>query len=367
MYAKRSVILRTCVTLKATRSNCGKAYCRENAVILHRVKRIWRPEEFHFHHALNERGTRFEGWYFKLVDARGEKPCAIIPGVFLGNDAHAFIQVLDGRTGMADYHRFPLRAFRASRDGLDFHIGRCHFTDSGITLDICADETDARKQVAGRIDFGSWRAWPVTLSSPGVMGPYSFAPFMECNHGILSMDHAIAGELLFDGITTSFGDGRGYVEKDWGRGFPSGYIWTQSNHFAKQGVSISASVAMIPWLTGAFRGHLIGFLLDGRLFRFTTYTGSMIEYVAVDDDYYHLTVRDRRHRLELRARRQEGALLHAPYDSQMLRRVAETMSSRIEVRLEEIAGGDVVFEGLGEHCCLEVQGDIGAILNRSQG
>lgn len=39
--------------------------------------------------------------------------------------------------------------------------------------------------------LADWHGWPVTLANPGVMGPYSFVPFMECNHGILSMDHAL--------------------------------------------------------------------------------------------------------------------------------------------------------------------------------
>jgi hypothetical protein len=57
----------------------------------------------------------FEGWYFKLVDAEGAQPYAIIPGVFLGEDAHAFIQVLVGRAGTSAYHRFPpARARRSS-------------------------------------------------------------------------------------------------------------------------------------------------------------------------------------------------------------------------------------------------------------
>ena len=57
----------------------------------------------------------FEGWYFKLVDAEGAQPYAIIPGVFLGEDAHAFIQILVGRASTSAYHRFPpTRARRSS-------------------------------------------------------------------------------------------------------------------------------------------------------------------------------------------------------------------------------------------------------------
>ena len=331
--------------------------------MFNRLKTIWRPENFHFHHMIGRGRACFEGWYFKLVDSHGRQPYAIIPGVFLGADAHAFIQVLDGRAGSSAYHRFPLSRFQADSGCFDVQIGRSRFSRSAISLDIEADETDIRQPVQGRIEFSSWNGWPVTLTSPGVMGPYSFVPFMQCNHGILSMDHALSGELCVGDTKTSFSSGRGYIEKDWGRGFPAGYAWAQSNHFPEDGVSISASVAHIPWVTGAFRGYLIGFLLRGKLHRFTTYTGAVIEQIDVDDHSYSLVVRNREHRLALRATRSGGALLHAPYDKQMVERVAETMNSEIEVRFERAGAGDVLFEGLGDLGCLEVQGDIDAILH----
>lgn len=329
-----------------------------------RLKRIWQPEQYHFHHVMKRGGTYFEGWYFKLVDAHGKRPYAIIPGVFLGADAHTFIQVLDGHDGTSDYHRFPLREFHASRDSFNVSIGRSRFTRSKISLDIDTGETTAQKRVKGEIRCSNWNGWPVTFTSPGVMGPYGFVPFMECNHGILSMDHALTGELSVDDAYTSLEGGRGYAEKDWGRSFPRGYVWTQSNHFSEEGISISASVAQIPWLTGAFRGYLIGFLLRGKLYRFTTYTGARIEYIDVDKNTYRLCVRDRKYRLQLHAKRAGGALLHAPYDKQMVERVAETMNSKIELRFERIKGGEILFEGQGEHGCLEVQGDIEAIIHQ---
>lgn len=330
--------------------------------MLRQLKNIWSPENFHLQHMLGRRSACFEGWYFKLVDKRGAQPVAVIPGVMLGPDAHAFIQLLDGRVGASTYYRFPLDEFHAERDRFDVRIGRSRFNRFAIHLDINAGEGAGNHPVKGTIDFGDWSGWPVTLCSPGVMGPYSFAPFMECNHGILSMDHTLSGELHLGGKSVSFQDGRGYTEKDWGRGFPSGYAWAQSNHFDQEGVSISASVARIPWLTGSFRGFLIGFLLRGKLYRFTTYTGAEIEDIEVDDRDYRLSVSDKKHCLSLRASRNGGALLHAPYDKQMVERVAESMTSHIELRFERLRDRQTLFEGIGKHGCLEVQGDLDAIL-----
>lgn len=332
--------------------------------MLERLKNIWRPGVFHYPHRLKTGGGQFEGWYVKLVDAAGEQPYALIPGVFLGQDRHAFIQVLDGRSGTARYHRFPIESFQAAHDRFDVSIARSRFSTSGAWLDIDAGETDVNQAVHGEVRFGPWRPWPVTALSPGIMGPYSFVPFMECNHGILSLDHTLEGALGVDDTHTDYAGGRGYVEKDWGRGFPAGYVWVHSNHFAREGVSLTAAVAMIPWLTGTFRGYIIGLLWEDELHRFTTYTGSVLERLAMSDTHLHLAIRNRTHRLELDAEKAEGAILHAPYEKQMIERVAETMTSSVDVRLQRLSDGRTLFEGRGTNACLEAQGDLDAVLDR---
>ena len=52
------------------------------------------------------------------------------------------------------------------------------------------------------------------------MGWYGYLPTMECFHGILSIDHKLKGALSIDDKKISFNNGRGYIEKDWGRNFP---------------------------------------------------------------------------------------------------------------------------------------------------
>lgn len=328
--------------------------------IAQRVRNIWRPWNFHLHHLLHAGRPFFEGWYFKVVDAAGAQPYAFIPGVFLGKDAHAFVQVLDGRRGTAWYHRYPLEAFHADREHFDVRVGENHFHEHGFALGIDRPDGPAPQRLKGEVHLGAWSKWPVTWLSPGVMGPYSFAPFMECKHGILSLDHTLSGTLNVDGQATDYGGGRGYIEKDWGRSFPLGYVWTQSNHFGQPGTCVTASVARIPWITGNFRGFLIGFLHGGTLHRFTTYTGASIESLRLSRTHLHLAVRNRTHRLTIEAEKTEGALLHAPYEHNMIERVAETMTSTMSVCFERLDGG-VVFEGEGRSACLETQGRLDLI------
>lgn len=323
--------------------------------MLTELKNIWRPWNFHYHRALQRgSGNCFEGWYVKVVDGAGAQPFAFIPGVFLGKDPHAFIQVLDGKEGRSWYVRYGIEEFIPHTERFEVQVGQSRFHAQGVELDI---ELEEGKYLKGKLELGPWSPWPVTFFSPGVMGPYTFVPMMECFHGILSMDHTVSGALEFLGESTTYDGGRGYMEKDWGKGFPEGYVWAHSNHFERPGICISASVAKIPWFTGAFRGFLVGFLLDGTLHRFTTYLGAKIDDLQVTETHMHLKLHNRTHRLEIDAEKRGGALLHAPYEQSMLERVAETMTSTIQLRFYE-QGSDVpVFEGEGQHTCLEVQGN----------
>ena len=140
--------------------------------MLQGLRNIWRPEVFHYHDRLLAGGGQFEGWYIKLVDAPGRQPYALIPGVFLGEDRHAFIQVLDGRAGTASYHRFPIDSFEAARDCFDVSIAGNRFTMSGVTLDIDIDASSAKQRVEGEIRFGPWRPWPVTWPPKDGKGRY---------------------------------------------------------------------------------------------------------------------------------------------------------------------------------------------------
>jgi tocopherol cyclase len=321
------------------------------------LRNIWRPEAYH---GFGRRPPFFEGWYFKMVDATEQHRHAIIPGVFIGAErgsSHAFVQILDGVTGHSTYHRYPFEAFVAAQDKLDIRVGPNRFRRDVISLDI----SSPGRTLQGELRFEGGHPWPVTLTSPGIMGWYALVPFMECYHGVLSFDHKISGHLAVDGTALDFSGGRGYIEKDWGQSFPQAWIWMQSNHFGTPGTSVTASVAVIPWLRGAFVGFIAGLWHEGCLYRFATYTGARLERQETTAETVILHYVDRRpsgHRLEIVATRAHGGLLHSPERVAMLQRVMESLTATIRVRLVEIGSGRVVFEDEGRHAGLEVVGDL---------
>lgn len=321
-------------------------------------KTLWRPAAYH---GTGKKGNFFEGWFFKVVDRSKQNIFAFIPGISLGDDPHAFIQLLDGQTHQSDYLRFPVKDFKTSSKKLEIQIGENIFTEKYLQLNIKTTE----RSIKGKLEFADFKPWPIKITSPGVMGWYAFVPFMECFHGVVSFDHAIQGMLSINNKNILFDNGRGYIEKDWGKSFTSAYIWIQSNHFEKPGISLMASVAKIPWLTGAFRGFIIGLFLDDKLYKFATYTGAKLHYLKLNDTHVQLAVSDCNFLLKIEVVRNEGGLLQAPYEMNMLQRISETLSSMVKVDLYQIEKREnfLIFTGNGNPAGLDVSGKLSEIID----
>jgi tocopherol cyclase len=326
--------------------------------VLYPLSRIWNPAVYQG----GSRRTRyFEGWYLKMVDAGGEHPLALIPGISFSEDGstrQAFVQLV--RPGsVSRYFAIPAEAFSYRKDRFEVTLGGSTFGSGGLRVDL----SDELGGVQGEVRFGDWSPWPVTVLAPGVMGPYRFVPRMECYHGVLSMDHSLSGSLMVDGVELVFDCGRGYAEKDWGRSFPSSWIWAQSNHFGRVGVSVSASVARVPWMASAFTGHIAGMLLDGVLHRFTTYTGSKLACVETRPGSADFVVRDRHEELEIHVDGATTTALKAPVLGAMEARADEALGALLHVTLRALRGGraERLFDGEGRCAGVEIMNERGEL------
>lgn len=315
------------------------------------------------YHGEGKAGPFFEGWYFKLISPDGTNRISVIPGIYLGQeprDSHSFVQVINGIDGVSHYLPFPADSFTHIPGEMDVRVAGNHFTQKEIDLDLKSKEFN----LSGKLTFSGLNPWPVTPLSPGVMGWYAWVPGMECYHGIVSMDHRINGSLDINGRRGDFTGGRGYMEKDWGKAMPRAWIWMQSNHFEREGVSLTVSIADIPWGGRSFTGFLGGFLLDGQLYRFTTYTGARISRTSLSEKSVQFTLVDRSKRLRVTTHRAQGFALQAPTTTQMDRRIMESLSATIDVVFERKIGGvwSQIFSGTGKYAGLEIVGDADSLL-----
>ncbi len=331
-----------------------------------RVSRhVLHPAGFHGQGMPRARGrSYFEGWYCKLVSGDHSTRLAVIPGVYTsaaGDVREAFVQVLDGSSRQATYHAFDPRDFAADPLRFDVRVGRNRFSDEGMHLEL--------PECEGEVSYvGPLARWPVTPLAPGAMGWYAWLPTMQCYHGVISLDHRLAGSLTHHGQTADFTDGRGYLEKDWGQTFPQSYLWVQSNHFELPGASFVLSIALIPWRGRAFRGFIAALRLPpgnpgAGLHRMATYTRAHTLHLAADSRGAQWVGRapDGRELWVTAHSGQPAGVLYAPIRTQMHQRVAESLSAELSVELRDTQGA-LLFSGHGVCGGYEAHGPLDELL-----
>lgn len=306
----------------------------------------------------------FEGWYYKMVDGSEEHVHAFIPGVSLGgskDSSEAFIQWLNGVTGEYQYFRFDTDVFKPSCERFEVWVDKSYFSLEKMVLDI----DQQGHKIKGTLELVNPVCFPTCFRRPGIMGGYTFIPFMQCRHGIVSMNHGFRGSLNFDGKRVVFDQGKGYIEKDFGKSFPSAYIWMQCNHFKHERMSFMCSIATVPWLNHEFKGHLCLVWLDGQFYNFSTYTKTKISVLESDGDILHIVFKGKKYQLELVAHQDKLWAVKSPSHGELTSRTFEGLTSRMDIRLlkRTSLGLELVIEDHGRHAGIEMCDDKHELVN----
>lgn len=317
---------------------------------MYSLRKLFNPEIFQGKY---KKKNYFEGWYYKIVNKDESRSIAFIPGIAYNEDGqgHSFIQVIDSIEYKTKYFKFPITDFIYSEKELKIRIGNNTFTKDAIHINL----QDKDYSVEGRLNFYDIEAFPKKITRPGIMGPFSFVPFMECYHGVVNIHQKIDGELKINDHTRDFTKGNGYIEKDWGRSFPKWYVWLQCNHFTKEDASLMFSIANIPWLKNYFTGFLAFLKLKDEFYLFATYTGAKVKKLEYKDEKIEIEIQDRKYLLSISGEYKKSGILKAPKNGLMERLISESISSNIKVVLKD-KSGELIYEDLGEHAGFEVVG-----------
>lgn len=283
----------------------------------------------------------FEGWYFKHVSKDLKNVYSFIPGISLNSDnPHSFIQVINGISGATQYIEYPVSAFAFDKKEFWVKVGDSVFTANAMLLNIYSPLI----KVDGRLSYSGNVKYPTNLLSPGIMGWYSFVPFMECKHAVINVSSRIDGTLNIGNDAVNFSGGKGYIEKDWGKSFPESWIWLQSNNFANSDASVMMSIAKIPWIGSFFTGFL-GFLYyKGIFYDFSTYNKSMITELDFANEKLTIGFKSRKYQLKIIASLKVSGLLLAPKSGKMVRHIKESVDSELEVLLSDSKNNEIYHD-----------------------
>ena len=187
--------------------------------------------------------------------------------------------------------------------------------------------------------------------NPNIMGPFSYIPFMECNHAVLCMRARTTGIIYINNNEINLNNGIAYIEKDFGCSFPKSYIWCQGNDFLDNNASFMVSIADIPFKIFSFKGIICSLIIDNHEYRFATYNNTkilnyeingIVNIVLKKGDYY----------LYIESEYMDGFKLVAPVNGEMNKDIVESISAKTNVTLKKKKR--TIFSDTSKNCGLEI-------------
>lgn len=306
-----------------------------------------KPELFQGENYLKSNNNYFEGWYFKnTVNKYG---ISFIPGININsNEKKAFIQIITNDSSY--FVNYNIDDFEFNSNPFYIKVNDNFFSKDRIHINI-KDSTQNLK-ISGNIEYSNNKNINTNFFSPNIMGPFSYIPFMECNHAILSMKNTCNGIVNINNNSIIFDNGIGYIEKDWGNSFPKSYIWCQGNNFKTPNVSFMLSIADIPFKAFHFRGFICDLIMNNKEFKFTTYNNSKIIKYDISNNNINITVKKGKYYLDIVSNYSDSFRLSAPVKGKMVKDIFESISSKITLTLK--VNNRTIFSDTSTNCGLEI-------------
>lgn len=307
---------------------------------------IRNPELFQGSYCLNKKNY-FEGWYFKNTNL--QTGISFIPGINVDNkEAKAFIQIITN--DISYFVNYDIKDFKFTHVPFYIQIGNNSFSKESININI--EDKSKKLKIYGNIEFSNSKNINTNIFAPNIMGPFSYIPFMECNHAIISMENTINGFININDETMQFNNNKGYIEKDWGCSFPKTYIWCQGNNFQKSNASFMFSIADIPLKLFTFKGIICDLLVDNKEFKFTTYNNAKLVKCDIGEDSFNITFKRSQYHLNIKTKDNKGLKLVAPVKGKMTKDIFESISASVTVTLKKEK--EIIFSDTSNMCGLEI-------------
>ena len=312
-----------------------------------KINLIKNPEFFQGEKYFETNKNYFEGWYFKNTNEK--EGISFIPGISINKEERkAFIQVITNTDSY--FINYDINDFKFSHYPFYIKIKNNYFSKEKVKIDI--KDKKQNLTIYGSIKYSNNKNINTSFFSPNIMGTFSYLPFMECNHAILSMKSNCNGKIFINNDKIIFNNDIGYIEKDWGCSFPQDYIWCQGNNFKNSDASFMISIADIPFKIFNFRGLICSLIINDKEYRFATYNGSKIIKYKINKDKINITLKRGDYYLDIEANNNLGSRLSAPVKGKMDKNISESITSIINITLKY--KNQIIFSDTSTNCGLEI-------------
>ena len=308
---------------------------------------IKNPDLFQGEKYLKKRKAYFEGWYFKNINPTDG--ISFIPGININNnEKKAFIQIITNESSY--FVNYDIKDFTFSFAPFYIKIKNNIFSKEEININIIDDSQNLNIQ--GKIKYLNSKNINTNFLYPNIMGPFSYIPFMECNHAILSMQNEVYGLININNKKIYFNNDIGYIEKDWGCSFPKSYIWCQGNNFQNSKTSFMLSIADIPFKLFNFQGIICALIINNREYKFTTYNNTKLIKYDITHNSLEICLKKGYYSLNIHSTYDISQKLSAPQKGKMNKDIFETINATITITLKK--KNKIIFCDTSMHCGLEI-------------
>ena len=293
----------------------------------------------------------FEGWYFRAFDPTTRKSFALIAAYWVGknHEGHGFLELVQHPEGLV--HKQTLIAInvegiQAGRGKFDLQLGDLKlsansiigtiWTDSGERVDINLKITDCAQWGAPDDDNNRW-----------TMGWSTEAPGIPIKWHVHHLKAEASGVIRTPNHEWEFSKLPFHQEKNWGRSFPTSWIWLQSNHFeGRPDVAFAAAGGPIFPLYFSPQGYMAGLRWRDQFFTWRTHDTHYFPEVEFWIDHEQRLAKWRfvgenyRHRIEanVEAPLHELMMIDVPSDDGLRVGAVEHLAASMVITLYERNG-----------------------------
>ena len=292
----------------------------------------------------------FENWYFKLVDEKKEQTLGLLIEIQSTKQGkEVTIQVVGNVVHEEICVHYPLESVKSRETEIQIEDNVLGLEQ--ITLNIKKENFHLK----GELILNHHKRLTPSFWTPGLMGPYKYLPFLESYHEVISLDHTLMGSLWLNGNKIVFDEGKGYIEKSWGKTTPNVWLWAQCNQFKNKDVALMIGVARLPIFFDYYTCFAIPIYYKDQLEIFSNYKGGHLSKLYRYKEYVHLIITQKNKVLDIKIYGSGEKSCTASKSSHMIRDVYACDTAKIEVLITE--NGQTVFEEVGTLCELEMGGN----------
>lgn len=298
-------------------------------------------------------GPQFEGWYYRVTPpatpdaAPGTRESWVLIVAYWVDrhgDRRAFVELVEGPSGRTlkrVYEDVDLDAIQDGQGIFALSVGDLFFTADTV---IGRFESEGGEVVELDWDLDACARWgaPDDDRNRWTMGWVTEAPGVPLRWHVHHLKGEARGTVRIDGAARTFDGAALHQEKNWGRAFPSRWIWLQANDFEdRPDVALAAAGGPIFAPSWSPSGYMLGLRWRDRFFTFRTQDTHQFPLARFEIDEenglarWSLDAENLRHRVEIRAHADAGALIpiDVPADGGLAVGAVEHLAATVDVTL----------------------------------